>query len=34
LINKAKGDKMLATTIASWTDVPSELEPFLKLALG
>lgn len=34
LINKAKGDKTLATTIASRTDVPSELEPFLKLALG
>ena len=34
LINKAKSDKVLAATIAKRTDIPSELEPFLKLALA
>lgn len=33
LINHAKADKALATVIAERTDVPSELEPFLKLTL-
>jgi uncharacterized protein (DUF2336 family) len=34
LINRAKGDKPLAAAIASRTDMPSELEPFLKLTLA
>jgi len=34
LINRAKTDKALAAAIARRTDVPSELEPFLKLALA
>jgi uncharacterized protein (DUF2336 family) len=34
LINRAKTDKALAATIACRTDVPSELQPFLKLALA
>lgn len=34
LINRAKTDKALAAAIAGRTDVPSELEPFLKLALA
>lgn len=34
LINKAKSDKVLAATIAKRTDIPTELEPFLKLALA
>ena len=34
LINRAKTDKALAAAIACRTDVPSELEPFLKLALA
>ena len=34
LINKAKSDKALATTIAKRTDIPPELQPFLKLALA
>jgi uncharacterized protein (DUF2336 family) len=33
LINQAKADKELAAAIASRTDVPDELQPFLKLAL-
>jgi uncharacterized protein (DUF2336 family) len=34
LLNRAKTDKKLAAAIAGRTDVPSELEPFLKLALA
>ena len=34
LINRAKGDKALATAIAARGDLPAELMPFLKLALG
>ncbi len=34
LINSAKGDKVLAAAIAGRTDVPDELQPFLKLALA
>jgi uncharacterized protein (DUF2336 family) len=34
LINRAKGDKALATAIAARPDLPAELVPFLKLALG
>ena len=34
LINKAKNDKALAATIAKRTDIPPELQPFLKLALA
>jgi uncharacterized protein (DUF2336 family) len=34
LIGLAKGDKPLATAITSRPDVPPELEPFPKLALG
>jgi uncharacterized protein (DUF2336 family) len=34
LINKAKNDKVLAAAIAKRTDIPPELEPFLKLALA
>jgi uncharacterized protein (DUF2336 family) len=34
LINKAKNDKVLAATIAKRTDIPPELEPFLRLALA
>jgi uncharacterized protein (DUF2336 family) len=34
LINKAKSDAALAAAIAKRTDVPPELEPFLKLALA
>jgi uncharacterized protein (DUF2336 family) len=34
LINKAKSDKALAATIAKREDLPEELVPFLKLALG
>jgi len=34
LINRAKTDKPLAATIANRKDMPPELEPFLKLALG
>jgi uncharacterized protein (DUF2336 family) len=34
LIKRAKADKALASAIASRTDIPSELEPFLKLALA
>ena len=34
LINRAKTDKGLATAIASRNDLPEELVPFLKLALG
>ncbi len=34
MINAAKNDKVLATTIAARPDVPEELQPFLKLALS
>lgn len=34
LINRAKGDKALATAIESRTDLPPELQPFLKLTLA
>lgn len=34
LINQAKKDKVLAAAIAKRTDIPPELEPFLKLALN
>jgi len=34
LINRAKNDKALAGMIASRTDMPPELDPFLKLALA
>jgi len=34
LIKRAKSDKSLATMIATRTDMPSELEPFLKLTLA
>lgn len=34
LINRAKTDKALATAIAGRNDLPEELIPFLKLALG
>lgn len=34
LINRAKGDKNLATAIESRTDLPPELQPFLKLTLA
>jgi uncharacterized protein (DUF2336 family) len=34
LINRAKGDKILAAAIESRTDLPPELEPFLKLTLS
>lgn len=34
LINRAKTDKTLAAAIAGRTDLPEELLPFLKLALG
>jgi uncharacterized protein (DUF2336 family) len=34
MINAAKSDKVLAATIAARTDVPGELQPFLKLALA
>jgi uncharacterized protein (DUF2336 family) len=34
LINKAKKDRELATAISSRNDLPEELVPFLKLALG
>lgn len=34
LINRAKTDKTLATAIAGRNDLPEELIPFLKLALG
>jgi uncharacterized protein (DUF2336 family) len=34
LINRAKGDKALAEAIAARGDLPAELLPFLKLALG
>jgi uncharacterized protein (DUF2336 family) len=34
LINQAKADNALATMIAERSDLPPELEPFLKLALG
>ena len=34
LINIAKNDKTLATMIAKRTDIPPELQPFLKLALA
>lgn len=34
LINRAKGDKALASAIAARGDLPAELMPFLKLALG
>jgi uncharacterized protein (DUF2336 family) len=34
LINRAKGDKTLAAAIAARGDLPEELMPFLKLALG
>ncbi len=34
LINRAKGDKALAKAIAARGDLPAELMPFLKLALG
>jgi uncharacterized protein (DUF2336 family) len=34
LINRAKTDRALADTIAARTDLPPELEPFLKLALA
>ncbi len=33
LINRAKTDVALAGTIAARTDIPPELEPFLKLTL-
>ena len=34
LINRAKGDRALAEAIAARGDLPAELLPFLKLALG
>ena len=34
MINAAKGDKVLASIIATRSDIPPELQPFLKLALG
>jgi uncharacterized protein (DUF2336 family) len=34
LINKAKNDKVLAAALAKRADIPPELQPFLKLALG
>src|SRR5262245_14987706 len=34
LINRAKNDKTLATAIESRTDLPPELQPFLKLTLA
>jgi uncharacterized protein (DUF2336 family) len=34
MINKAKNDKALGATIAKRTDIPPELQPFLKLALS
>jgi uncharacterized protein (DUF2336 family) len=34
LINRAKNDKALATAIESRTDLPPELQPFLKLTLA
>lgn len=34
LINRAKGDKALATVIESRTDLPPELQPFLRLTLA
>lgn len=34
LINRAKNDKALATAIEGRTDLPPELEPFLKLTLA
>lgn len=34
LINRAKGDKALAAAIESRTDLPPELQPFLKLTLA
>jgi uncharacterized protein (DUF2336 family) len=34
LINRAKGDRALAAAIAARGDLPAELLPFLKLALG
>lgn len=34
LINSAKGDKVLAATIAARSDIPPELMPFLQLALS
>jgi uncharacterized protein (DUF2336 family) len=34
VINRAKSDRALATAIATRTDTPPELMPFLKLALG
>lgn len=34
LINRAKEDKALATTIANRADLPPELQPFLSLALA
>jgi len=34
LINRAKGDKALATAIEARTDLPPELQPFLKLTLA
>jgi uncharacterized protein (DUF2336 family) len=34
LINRAKGDKVLATAIENRDDLPPELQPFLKLTLA
>jgi uncharacterized protein (DUF2336 family) len=34
LIRRAKNDKVLAAAVASRTDMPPELQPFLKLALA
>ena len=34
LINRAKTDKALAAAIESRTDLPAELQPFLKLTLA
>ena len=34
LINHAKTDRDLAQALAGRTDIPTELEPFLKLALA
>jgi uncharacterized protein (DUF2336 family) len=34
LINRAKGDKALAASIEARTDLPPELQPFLKLTLA
>lgn len=34
LINRAKGDKVLAAAIETRTDLPPELQPFLKLTLS